>query len=286
MENCLNLELIEKNESLLEGRIFTALQLSILKKRLKKEHLDSNEKTYYYKFIKPKIRAMMAFFNISEININGKEYIQKNRLEAAIRLIHGLEQKHKSKKIIISGSFLFNKNYEDIDVFIFSKYDKEDYKKGKIHVSFLRESALDSLFFSSLCKISVSNFSYAPNNKFEIELSSILQIYELLINSIIGNEDYEKNLRDLILQTEYISKGVILDPKQLYDNKGKFSHKNMNLLSSSFINSLVLGYAAKILRNKLKTQVNSYRKLLIEYDKAKNLPIYIDTYSKVIALAG
>jgi hypothetical protein len=286
MENYLNLEIIEENESLLEGRIFTAMQLDILKRRLQKKTLNSNEKTYYYKFIKPKIRAMMAFFNISEINVHGKESIIKNRLQKAIKIIHKLEQKHKGKKIILSGSFLFNKDYEDIDVFIFSKYDKEEYKQGKIHVTFLSESALESLFFSSLSQISVSNFNYILKNDFTIELNAVLQTYELLINSILNKEDYEKNLRDFILQTEYISQNVILNPKQLYGAKEKLSRKNLNILSNTFINSLALSYNTKILKNKLGTQIYDYKKLLMEYKTAKNLQIYIDTYSKVISLAN
>ncbi|MFH1210136.1 MAG: hypothetical protein V1663_05095 [archaeon] len=286
MENYLNLELIEQNESLLVGRIFTEMQLNILKKRLQNKSLDSNEKTYYYKFIKPKIRAMMAFFNISEININGKELIKENRLEEAIKIIHKLEQKHKGKKIILSGSFLFNKKYNDIDIFVFSKYDKEDYQKGKIHVTFLHESAIESLFFSSLCKISVSNFNYTIKNNFDIELSNVLQTYELLINTILNKEDYEKNLRDFILQTEYISKGVVLNPKQLYDLQEKLSQKKIDILSNTFINSLILSYTTKQLNTKLKAQVKDYKKLLTEYTTAKNLPVYIDTYSRVISLAN
>lgn len=286
MENYLNLELIEQNESLLVGRIFTEMQLNILKKRLQNKSLDSNEKTYYYKFIKPKIRAMMAFFNISEININGKELIKENRLEEAIKIIHKLKQKHKGKKIILSGSFLFNKNYNDIDIFVFSKYDKEDYQKGKVHVTFLHESAIESLFFSSLCKISVSNFNYTIKNNFDIELSNVLQTYELLINTILNKEDYEKNLRDFILQTEYISKGVVLNPKQLYDIQEKLSQKKIEILSNTFINSLILSYTTKQLNTKLKAQVNDYKKLLTEYKSAKNLPIYIDAYSRVISLAN
>jgi len=286
MENYLNLELIEQNESLLVGRIFTEMQLNILKKRLQNKSLNSNEKTYYYKFIKPKIRAMMAFFNINEININGKELIKENRLEEAIKIIHKLEQKHKGKKIILSGSFLFNKKYNDIDIFVFSKYNKEDYQKGKIHVTFLHESAIESLFFSSLCKISVSNFNYTIKNNFDIELSNVLQTYELLINTILNKENYEKNLRDFILQTEYISKGVVLNPKQLYDIQEKLSQKKIEILSNTFINSLILSYTTKQLNTKLKAQVNDYKKLLTEYTTAKNLPVYINTYSKVISLAN
>lgn len=286
MENYLNLEMLEKNSSLLVGRIFTEMQLNILKKKLQKKTLNSNERTYYYKFIKPKVRAMMAFFDISEINVKGREFFKENRLEEATKILSKLEQKHKGKKIIISGSFLFNKEYNDIDVFIFTKYTKEDYQKGKVHVTFLPESALDSLFFNSLSKISVSNFNYTIKDNFILELSDILQTYELLINTILNKEDYEKNLRDFILQTEYISKNVVLNPKQLYDIKEKLFHKNIALLSNTFINTLALSYTTALLKSKLKMQISDYKKLLEEYKNSKNLPIYIDTYTKVIELAA
>jgi hypothetical protein len=286
MENYVNLKLIEKNKALLEGRIFTKLQLIILTKKLQKKELNSNEKTYYYKFIKPKIRAMMAFFDINEINIKGKEFIKEQRIEEAIKLIHKLEQKHKGKKIILSGSFLFNEKYEDIDIFIFSKYNKEEYRKGKIHVTFLPESVLESLFFSSLCKISISNFKYTPKTEFNVELSSILQTYELLINTILNGEEYEKTLRDFVLQTEHTSKHLILNPKQLYDIKEKLSRKTFNILSNMLINSLILSYDAKMLTTKLNVRLMDYKKLLTEYKTAGNLPVYIDTYSKVILLAN
>jgi len=286
MENLLNVEMLEKNRSLLEGRIFTEMQLNILKKRLKHTPLNSNERTYYYKFIKPKIRAMMSFFSIDDINVKGRESIKENHLEEAIKILHKLEQKHKHKKIILSGSFLFNKDYDDIDAFVFSKYDKEDYKKGKVHVSFLPESALDSLFFSSLSQISVSNFIYKSKSDFKIDLNTILQTYELLINSILNKEDHEKNLRDFILQTEYISKNIILNPKQLFDIKENLTSRNISILSNTFINSLILSYTKKAMTSRLKTQIGDYRKLLIDYKTSKNLPIYIDTYSKVISLAN
>lgn len=285
MENQINLDIVERSESLLKGRIFTELQLNILKKKLNHKSLNINERTYYYKFIKPKIRAMMSFFDIDEINIKGKEFIIENRISLALDIIRKLEKKHKNKKIILSGSFLFNKKYNDIDVFIFTKYDKEDYTKSGVHVTFLPESAIDSIFFSSVSQISISNFIYSNNTNFNLSLSDVLQTYELLINSILNKEDYEKLLRDFILQTEYLSKDIILNPKQLYNIKEKLLRKSINILSNTFINALTLSNN-KSVKNKLQQQIIDYKKLSKEYKTSKNLRIYIDTYSKVIELAS
>ena len=282
MENFITLDMVNKNEDNLDGKIFTSLQLNILKKRLQKKELNVNERTYYYKYIKPKLEAMFSFFNISEININGREYMADNRITKSVKILNQIRKKHKNKKIMISGSFLFNKDYNDIDVFIFTKYDKEDYKKGKIHVNFLPENAFDSLFFSSLSKISISNFSYTKKNEFNMGLNNILQSYEFLINSILNKENYQKELRDFLLNIEYISKGIILNTRQLYNLRKKV--KSTKIVSNIFINAVILGYKKSILGNNLKKYIIDYKRLLKQY-KSKNLDEYIQTYEKVMELA-
>ena len=282
MENFITLDMVNKNEDNLDGKIFTSLQLNILKKRLQKKELNVNERTYYYKYIKPKLEAMFSFFNISEININGREYMADNRITKSVKILNQIRKKHKNKKIMISGSFLFNKDYNDIDVFIFTKYDKEDYRKGKIHVNFLPENAFDSLFFSSLSKISISNFSYTKKNEFNIGLNNILQSYEFLINSILNKENYQKELRDFLLNIEYISKGIILNTRQLYNLRKKV--KSTKIVSNIFINAVILGYKKSILGNNLKKYIIDYKRLLKQY-KSKNLDEYIQTYEKVMELA-
>lgn len=284
MENLLSLDTLETTD-FVKKKLFTKIQLSTLKKKLLKKQLNSNEKTYYYKFIKPKIKAMMTFFNIHENNINGEEYILKERLKEATELIKKVEKRYKHKKILISGSFLFSKKYNDIDIFIFTKYKKNDYIKGKIHITFLQESALSSIFFNSLSQISVSNFAHTQKTEFNINIKDVLQTYELLINSILNKEEYGKLLRDFILQTEVISKEVVLNPKQLFDIKAKMKHKNVNVLSNILVNALNLTYNKNLLKKTLQTHIKDYRKLLQEYTAAKNLGIYIDTYLEAINLA-
>ena len=282
MENLITLDMLNKARNELEGRIFTRLQLNILKKRLQKKELNTNEKTYYYKYIKPKLKAMLSFLNIDEINIKGKEYMIEDRITKAVNILNKIKKKHKNKRIMISGSFLFNKNYNDIDIFIFTKYDKEDYTKGKIHVNFLLENAIDSIFFSSLSEVSISNFYYTNKNEFDIGLSNVLQNYELLINSILNRENYQKELRDFLLNTEYISTGVILNTKQLYALRKKINR--IKMISNTLINALILGYNKNRLNN-LKRYIADYRKLLKQY-KSSNLNEYIQTYEKVIKLAA
>ncbi len=287
MENLITVEMIEKNESSLEKRIFTKLQLSILKKKLRKKDLNINEKTYYYKYIKPKIRAMMSLFKIDEIRINGREQIIEDRIQRAIEILNRMNNKHKNKKIMISGSFLFSKKYNDIDIFIFTKYNKEDYKKGKLHVNFLPESALNSLFYSSLSKICISNFVYESKPEFNIKLADILQSYEILVNLIMNKDKYKKELRDFLIMAEHISKEIILNSKQLYYIIKKIEQHNIiKIISKIIIETIALAYKRKILKDNLKRHIEEYNKLLEEYKQAKNIPIYIQTYKEAIELAN
>jgi len=287
MENLITLEMIEQNQNILVKTIFTKLQLNILKKRIQKKTLNNNERTYYYKYIKPKLRAMLSFSGITEVNINGKEHMIKERIPKAIKILSQLKKKHKNKKMLISGSFLFNKNYNDIDVFVFSKYSKEDYKKEKIHVNYLPESAINSLFFSSISKISISNFRYTPKSNFTIKLENVIQNYEILIDFILRKKQYTQELRKFFLETEFISKDVILNPKQLYQLKKKAKHKNIiSLLSDTLINSLLYAFTRMKIKNNLKKYIDDYSELLKQYKHAKNIEVYIKTYKEVLEVAA
>jgi hypothetical protein len=281
MEDLLTLDLLDQNELLLKSKIFTKLQLGILKKRLQKKALDINEKTYYYKFIKPKLCAIYSVLGIGKYNVRGRDEMLTGRLDKAASILAELEKKHRNQKILISGSFLFNSTYHDIDAFIFTKYQKEDYSDGKIHVNFLQESALESLFFSSLAQISVANFQYRLNTSFDLSIDMLLHDYELLVNSILNKEDPKKELRNLLLRCEYLSRGIILNPHKLYILKEKISN-DLRLISNIFINALVLSSCKAPIIQRLKQMVKDYGALLAEYSHANNIQIYLDTYRQVI----
>ncbi|MBS3158882.1 hypothetical protein J4206_06365 [Candidatus Woesearchaeota archaeon] len=287
MENLITIEMIEKNQDILLGRIFTKLQLNILKKKLNNKSLDTNEKTYYYKYIKPKVAAMLSFSGISEINIHGREHMLEERLPKAVKLLQQLSRKHKNKKIMASGSFLFSKKYNDIDFFVFTRYSKEDYRKGSLHVNFLPKSALDSIFFSSISQISISNFRYEAKTSFALTMQDVLQSYELLIDAVLRKQEFSKELRDFLMKAEFASKGVILSTKQLYELKKKITYKNaVKLLSDTLVNTLLYGYALKDIKSSLKEHIRDYTSLLKKYHNAKNLEVYITTYREAIQVAA
>lgn len=286
MENLISLKQLKQNEPLLIKHIFTSLQLRILKKKIQHQSLNNNEKTYYYKFIKPKVKALLAFSERSETIIRGKEFMIPDRITKAKKLLQQMQQKHKTAKILISGSFLFSPEYRDIDIFVFTKYHKEDYRWKKVQVSFLPETALNSLFFSSLCQISLSNFVPEVQKEFTLSLKEIIQNYELLVNEILNKENYQIKLREFLLQIEYLSKKLILNPQQLYFLRKNFTKNKILLLLQKYLTeNLALSYSKTEL-NLLKLYLQDYQKLSKEYKESINLQNYIHAYQEALELAS
>lgn len=161
---------------------------------------------------------LKLFDNMFEIipYINGKESIREDRLQKAISLIKQYSLKHKDTKLLISGSFLYCEKYNDIDIFIISKYKKEDYQEGRIHLNYLPESIEETLFFKSISAVSIANFKFEKNSiTEEIEPEEIHNLFLGVTSLIKHNYYYLPELRDLILKTEYVSNRVVFSSMQL-----------------------------------------------------------------------
>jgi hypothetical protein len=261
------------------------MQISILKKKLRNIDLTRNEKTYYYKYIKPKILAMRKLLGLDNIIICGKEHIINERINKAVDIMHKIEHKHKNKKIMITGSFLFNKEYNDIDVFIFTKYTKQDYVKGKLHINYFPESTINALFFASISKISISNFQYENKENFDINIDNVLRSYENIIYMLETKQINIQDIRTFLITTEYYSKKVVLNPKQLsLYTKSIFERKIYEKITQKLINDLMILYDVA-LKKKLEYEIKQMKELLKKYNNAENFRKCITVYQKVIKLA-
>ncbi|HIH37813.1 hypothetical protein J4460_00240 [Candidatus Woesearchaeota archaeon] len=260
--------------------IFSENYYRILKAKIRGNKLTKNEQYYYNHFIKKKLQGIFNLLNIDE-NIKGKEYIKKDRLKKAISILKKYARKHKNQKLLISGSFLYNEAYNDCDVFVISKYKKEYYREGKIHINFLPESVEKTLFFQSISAISIANFTL--NNKVEEEfnLSDLLHLYEVVILLIIQKDDYLQELRDLVLRLEYVSGRVILSSLQLkiITEKITKSKNPIQVIGKYVVAMIINAYPPAIIK---KTLTNFIEKnSLPERGKVqKNWQIYNQTYKE------
>src|SRR3989344_675636 len=96
----ISLEQLERNEKELVPRIFTHNQITILKKKMKDRKLDVNERTYYYKFIKPKLESIQHLFGVYDFVVNGREHMIEKRIIEAQKIIRKMRLKHKNKRMM------------------------------------------------------------------------------------------------------------------------------------------------------------------------------------------
>lgn len=252
LEHYLNPEKLEQAKPYLVPHIFTKNYFKILKKKLNNKKLTYNEQYYYNHFIKKKLKGMMEMFDI-EKNINNKDKIKKTRLKKALELIKKYSRKHKNMKILVSGSFLYQEKYNDIDIFIISKYDKEDYREQKVHVNYLPANIENTLFFNSISTISVANFISAQKIEEKIKLNDLLHFYEVTILLMMQKDNYLDELRELVLKAEYISNNVILDSQQLKEITAKIkkSKDPIKILNKYLVVKIINSYSLPILKKVL-----------------------------------
>ena len=251
LEKYIVLDNLQKAKQYLVPHVLSENYFNILKMRLQNKKLSETQRYYYNHFIKKKLQGMIELFSIKE-NIRGEEFILKGRLAKAASTLTKYARKHKHMKLLISGSFLYKEYHSDIDLFVISKYDKEDYREGNVHVNYLPANIEKTLFFKSIAGMSVSNFVFdAFNVDEEFSADDILHSYEVVVLLIMQHDDYLQELRDLIVRVEYLSNTVILNSMQLKTITDKItaSKKPIALLNKYIIAKIVsIGDTATIKR--------------------------------------
>ncbi len=288
----LNTNQLENNRSLLVPSIFTKRQFQLIKKKLQQKKLNPTEQAYFSRTINKKLKAISSLTGSkSKYFISGEEKIIPQRKKEAIKLLKKIERNHKNIKILIAGSFLYNKEYRDIDVFFISKYEKEDHKKDKLHFNYLPLKVLDSLFLGSLKKISIANFdSNFLKIKDKISLDQIISKYQEIVSDIKEKKHgwLKIDLRDFIIDCNYASKGVILNSLQLKTSLDRLlKRKNKaKLIEKLFINTVLNGFNTRKIKSSSLYMINAYKELMKEYKHKRYYQAIINTFKEVLNCAG
>ncbi len=283
LENLINLGNLESAKPFLVPHIFTENYYGILKKRIEAKKLSDNEKYYYNHFIKKKLQGMIELFEISTI-VTGKKLIRKDRIIRATKLLKKYCRKHKNMKMLVSGSFLYAKKYNDVDIFVVSKYEKEDYRDGKVHINYLPADVEKTLFFQSLYAISIANFESEGKIEEDFNAADVLHLYEIIILLIIQKDDYLQELRDLIVRLEYISNKVILNSMQLKIITGKItkSKNPIQIVSKYLIAKIINAYDTTVLIRTLSRFIEKNSMPETGQKTYENWKIYNETYKEAI----
>lgn len=128
-----------------------------------------------------------------------------------------------AKYCFITGSFLYKEKYKDIDVFIVSRSKKEiKLKNKKVKITFIDFNDLCSLFYHSVSKSGVAK-NFLPHKPLKVTLSDYWHVINEAIPTLLNEKDtFHKNVRFLILYTEYFKTEDILDTFQLNEKINSF----------------------------------------------------------------
>lgn len=140
------------------------------------------------------------------------ERLLDERLKEAQALLDQVPAKH----CFITGSFLFKQDYNDIDIFVITR-KKLDVKftNKKAKLTTIDFNDLYSLFYHSISKNCISK-NILPTRPLKVTLSDYWGVVNEAIPTILNRKDkFHKDIRFLVLYTEYFKNGVILDSFQL-----------------------------------------------------------------------
>ncbi|MDP3640447.1 MAG: hypothetical protein Q8R53_04595 [Nanoarchaeota archaeon] len=265
--------------------LFTARQFEILLNKAGNKKLTATEQVYFSRSISPKIKALQSFLPSQNYSVLGGEHILPERKIAARKLLKTLERNHKGLRILIGGTFLYSQKHEDIDVFLISTYEKEDFVSQGIHYNYLTPDIAGTVFFASLAKLSISNFNPSVSVTEKIELSRVISLYQEVMKDIRENNRnwLKRDLRDFLVETTYCREGLVLDSLQLRERiKRILAFKNpVPLLTQVFVQTLLLGFTLQQVREASRQMIASYQELQKEYFSADYSPL-IHAFTEVL----
>ena len=271
--------------------IFTKHQFNLIKRKFSGKVLTDSEKNEFSRTVSKKMNAIYKIIQkeTDGMFVYGKEKMIPPRLKQASDYIKKFSRKFKNRHVIITGSFLCSESYNDIDIFVISKYEKEDYKTGDFHINYLSEDVYSSLFFESVRKLCISNKEIRKHRLTEkIDIHTFISIYQELFNDVDKKfKGVGFPLREFLLQACFIGRMSAFDSLELKQKTDKILRtKNpKEIIKNIFVNSIVMGSEKRQSIAAMKKMISSYKKLIGEYRQHKDY--YIDlmsAFEKVIAI--
>ena len=147
------------------------------------------------------------------------EQILKERAKEAENILGKIPTKY----CFITGSFLYKDNYKDIDIFVITRSKKEIILKDKkAKITLIDFNDLHSLFYHSISKSCIAK-NLLPKRTVKVTLSDYWHVINEAIPTLLNQRDkFHKNIRFLILYTEYFKTGEILDTFKLHEKINSF----------------------------------------------------------------
>lgn len=147
------------------------------------------------------------------------ERLLKERIEQAQELFNQIPAKY----VFITGSFLYKEKYKDIDIFVITRSKKKiTVKNKKARIAIIDFNDLYSLFYHSVSKSCIAK-NILPTKPLKVTISDYWHVINEAIPTLLNQKDrFHKNVRFLVIYTEYFKHGRILDTFQLNQKINNF----------------------------------------------------------------
>ena len=192
------------------------------------------------------------------------EIILKERIIEAETLLSQIPAQY----CFITGSFLYKERYEDIDLFVISRTKKEIHSNNKkVKITMIDFNNLYSLFYHSVCKSCIAK-NILPQKPLKVTIADYWQVINEAIPTLLNEKDmFHKNIRFLILYTEYFKTGEVLDTMQLAQKISQFKNYKEILyyLKQEIVPIMSKSIKPSYAKRFFYTQAGYYKELL-EYE--------------------
>jgi len=143
--------------------------------------------------------------------------------EKRVPLIKFIFEKIKAKHVFVTGSFIYQQKYKDIDIFVISRKKKLTPPNiPHLKITRIDFNDIHSLFYHSLCKSCISK-NILPTKSLKVTLSDYWRVINEAVPTILNQKTtYQKEVRFLFLYTKYFKTGKVLDTFQLNETINRF----------------------------------------------------------------
>ncbi len=274
------LKIVLRKKELFTPLIFTEKQLNVLRKYNNHIKLSNAEKKSLYTSIKKKIEALDSFSmeqRDKEYFINNATEIIPARLSEAKKLIDSYSKKYR--KVFIAGSFLFSKEFNDIDIFIIREKGYKEKWDNNRHMIFLSEKKLANPVFQSASLISASSFIMLREiEKKKLSLSELMTTYHEAVIEYMGKKKPE-SIRNLIFDYNLFCKNRLLNGKELKEISEKIKLDDLDISIRELCKKL---FSTTYLYVEVHTYIKTLEESIKNIKPNEHLIRFRNTYEEMI----
>ncbi|MFO8015819.1 MAG: hypothetical protein R6U32_01810 [Candidatus Woesearchaeota archaeon] len=261
--------------------IFTERQFNVLRKYSSNAGLSNAERKALYTSIKDKMEALSSFsgeYKDREYYISSPGEIMPSRLAEAKEIVDAYSKKHD--RVFVAGSFLFSRDFNDIDIFIVRKRGYRERWDRNRHIIFLPERRLSSPVFQSASLISVSSFLIPrKTRKRRPFLSELMATYHEAVIEHMKKEKKPESIRRMVFHYNLFCRNRLLNGRELKRLSGEIELDGLDTLMKGLCKKL---FSASYLYVEVHDYIKTLKDSIRNIRPNTHLIRFKDTYEEMI----